>query len=99
MRSRSGRIGERVGSIPQYAVKRAYTVNGVKYVVGAKFRHWQSKDNFADRIKKFITSDFAHLSVDTQDDMRNMRWECGYLKRKARSFGFTPLQNKDLLWQ
>lgn len=31
--------------------------------------------------------------------MRNMRWECGYLKRKARSFGFTPLQNKDLLWQ
>ena len=69
MRSRSGRIGERVGSIPQYAVKRAYTVNGVKYVVGAKFRHRQSKDNFADRIKKFITSDFAHLSADTQDDI------------------------------
>ena len=31
--------------------------------------------------------------------MRNMRWECGFLKRKARSFGFSPLQNKDLLWQ
>ena len=76
VRSRSGRIGERVGSIPQYAVKRAYTVNGVKYVVGAKFRHWQSKDNFADRIKKYITSDFAHLSVGTQDDIIEAEYVC-----------------------
>ena len=55
---------------------REYTVNGVKYVVGAKFRHWQSKDNFADRIKKFITSDFADLSVGTQDDIIEAEYVC-----------------------
>ena len=55
---------------------REYTVNGVKYVVGAKFLHRQSKDNFADRIKKFITSDFAHLSVDTQDDIIEAEYVC-----------------------
>ena len=55
---------------------REYTVNGVKYVVGAKFRHRQSKDNFADRIKKFITSDFAHLSVGTQDDIIEAEYVC-----------------------
>ncbi len=49
--------------------ERKYTVNDVKYVVSAKFLHRQNKDNFADRIKKFITSDFAHLSIDVQDDI------------------------------
>lgn len=49
--------------------EREYTVNGVKYVVSAKFQHRQNKDNFAERVKKFITSDFAHLSVNAQDDI------------------------------
>ncbi len=49
--------------------EREYTVNGVKYVVSAKFQHRENKDNFADRVKKFITSDFAHLQIDTQDDI------------------------------
>ncbi len=49
--------------------EREYTVNGVKYVVSAKFQHRENKDNFADRVKKFITSDFAHLSVGAEDDI------------------------------
>lgn len=56
--------------------EREYTINGVKYIVSAKFQHRQSKDNFADRIKKFITSDFAHLSIDTQDDIMEAENVC-----------------------
>lgn len=43
---------------------REYTVNGVKYVVGAKFQHRQSKDNFADRIKSLsqVTSHICRLT-------------------------------------
>ena len=39
---------------------REYTVNGVKYVVE----------------EKFITSDFAHLSVDRQDDIIEAEYVC-----------------------
>ena len=56
--------------------EREYTVNGVKYVVSAKFQHRQNKDNFAERVKKFITSDFAHLSIDTQHDIMEAENVC-----------------------
>ncbi len=55
---------------------REYTVNGVKYVLEAKFRHRRSKENFVDRVKKFITSDFAHLSIDRQDDIIEAEYVC-----------------------
>lgn len=55
---------------------REYALNGVKYVVEAKFQHRQNKDCFTDRIKKFITSDFAHLSVNAQDDIMEAENVC-----------------------
>ncbi len=49
--------------------EREYTINGVKYVVEARYQPRQTQTNIADRIKKFITSDFAHLSVGANDDI------------------------------
>lgn len=40
---------------------REYTINGVKYIVESRFEPKATKVNIADRMKKYLISDFAHL--------------------------------------
>ncbi len=56
--------------------EREYTINGVKYVVEARYQPRQTQINIADRIKKFITSDFAHLTVEPQSDIIEAEYVC-----------------------
>ncbi len=56
--------------------EREYTINGVKYVVEARYQPRQTQTNIADRIKKFITSDFAHLTLEPPPDIIEAEYVC-----------------------
>ncbi len=50
-----------------------YVINGVRYVVSAKHSETESM-TFIDKIKRYLGSDFAHLT--TAEDINTINTEC-----------------------
>ena len=50
-----------------------YVINGVRYIVSVKHSETESM-NFIDKIKRYLGSDFAHLT--TAEDINTINTEC-----------------------
>ena len=50
-----------------------YVINGVRYIVSTKHRETESM-TFIDKIKRYLGSDFAHLT--TAEDINTINTEC-----------------------
>ena len=59
---------------------RSYTVNGVKYVVSSRFAPTHTKEKceptLSDRLRSYIGSGFAKLTIMGQTDMIDDEYAC-----------------------
>lgn len=60
---------------------REYVINGVRYVVESRFQKPDYKKKsqntmLKDRIGNYITSDFADLPSDNEDNIINTEYDC-----------------------
>lgn len=58
-----------------------YVINGVRYIVSNRFeridiKNYRGNDHLNDRLEKYITSDFAELSVNNNDDKMTDEYDC-----------------------
>ena len=56
---------------------REYMINGVRYIVCGKFEDFNIKKySDSNHLKKYLTSDFAELSVDSINDKMTDEYDC-----------------------
>lgn len=58
-----------------------YVINGVRYIVSNRFeridiKNYKGNNHLNDRFEKYITGDFAELSVNNNDDKMTDEYDC-----------------------
>lgn len=60
---------------------REYVINRVRYIVSNRFerievKNYKDNNHLNERIEKYITSDFAELPVNNNDDKMTDEYDC-----------------------
>lgn len=64
-----------------------YVINGVRYIVSNRFertdiKNYRGNNHLNERLEKYITSDFAELSVNNNDDKMTGEYDCSTVEKE-----------------